>query len=101
MRGVGTRIDAMRPTVVRNAIVPTAPVAMVIVDIVLHDGCVHVGDRRVVPESTAVPAAAYVSVSIVAEPVVNAAVESNDRTPVSLIPTIHTVRESPIPRRPI
>ena len=68
-------------------------------------GVVHVGDidvvhRAVVVERAAVPVAAVVAVTGVAEAVVHAAVIADARTPVAGVPEIQAVAPAPVAGRP-
>src|SRR6202795_1967961 len=67
---------------------------------VVNDGGVHIVDRGVVVIPVAVPTAADVTHADVAETVIDAAVESDVRTPVTGVPTVPSADEPPIAGSP-
>lgn len=72
---------------------------VVVVNVVNH-GLVHVRDGGVVVEGVAAPVAAFVAVAVVAEPVMDSAIEAYVRAPVAVIPVIPAFVEAPVAGRP-
>src|SRR5208282_1968054 len=67
------------------------------VDVNIPDnGCVHVYNSRVVEEGSATPFAAVEAVAAVAESVINAAIKSNLRPPITGIPNVHALVPAPV-----
>src|SRR5215468_3067558 len=71
-----------------------------LVEDVVHDRHVHVGNSGVVEERAAPPVPTDKTDAEVAEPVVDAAVKAYVRTPVTGVPYVQAVRPAPVPRRP-
>ena len=67
---------------------------------VVNDRSIHAHHSGVVREAVSAPFAAHKADAHVAEAIVDAAVKSNVRTPISDMPTVHSADEAPIPRGP-
>ncbi len=94
----GTRIDSAAPAVVAN------PAALIVGDIVVvyiaHIRDVHIRYRAVVVNSAVIPISAIIATAGVSEAVVDTAVVTNMRTPVTRVPMIGAIIEAPPGRRP-
>src|SRR6202035_5262039 len=96
---IGARRDATAATVEADPIDG---------DVVDHRAVVHVGDvgrvdvgdRAVVVELVAAPAAALIALAAIAEAVVDAAVEADVRAPVAAAPHIDAALPAPVSGRP-
>src|ERR1700722_13738998 len=67
---------------------------------IVNYGHIHVIHRAIVEEMIPFPAPAFISFSYIPESVVNSAIETDVRSPVSAVPRIHSAVPSPISRRP-
>jgi hypothetical protein len=67
---------------------------------IVNDRCVHIIHRAVVVKGSVTPIPSRVADPQIAEPVVDATVESDLRTPVAFIPHIHAIAPAPIARSP-
>ena len=67
---------------------------------VVNDGGIHVRDVPVVEVAVAAPVATVKTFTGVAESIVDAAVETDDISPVTRVPNIEAVRKTPIARSP-
>jgi hypothetical protein len=63
-------------------------------------GDIYVGHRPIVEEFTVAPFTALEAFATVSKAVINAAVESDMRTPIAGIPKIHAVVPTPVSRSP-
>lgn len=95
----GTGLHAVRASVVGNAIVAVVVYNGLVINVV-NVRYIHVVDGAVVVELVALPAAAIISVTRIAVAVINAAVESHGRTPISGMPVIYSGRKTPVSRSP-
>ena len=67
---------------------------------VVHDRDVHVVDCAVVIKVAAIPLAADVAAAVIAEPIVDAAVESDGRAPIAGNENVCALLPSPVAGRP-
>ena len=99
----GSNTEATLAAVVADAIFDAAAVGVTIENhgaLVDVSAEVYVGDGAVVVEVVAVPVAAKVAGSDVAEAIVNTAVKSDVEAPVAVVEAITAAVEAPIGRRP-
>jgi hypothetical protein len=68
---------------------------------VTDDGSIHVRDGRIIVECSASPETAHVADTEIAEAVVDSAVETDARAPITLVPYITRERVTPVAWRPI
>jgi len=68
---------------------------------VMDDGAVYVRDGRVVVKGPSIPITTDKAGAVVAVTIVDAAVEADTRSPITLYPNVARRREAPITRRPI
>ena len=93
-----TRLDSTRASVIRHAIDRHIVDGLVINVVDVCD--VYVVNRAVVVEIAPAPLSAVITVARISETVVNAAVESHGRSPISWIPCVEACCKGPITRRP-
>ena len=67
---------------------------------IMYNGGIDPGDSRIVPEMTAIPAAADIPDTAIAETIVDAPIEAYMRAPIAGMPAIYSGRKTPIARRP-
>jgi len=88
LRRIGTRRNAAAPAIEAKAlIVIVADHSSIHVGIVNYDG-IDPGDRGVVLEPIVIPPSADVAIAIIAVPVIDAAIETNDGRPVAVVPYV-------------
>jgi hypothetical protein len=96
--GRGPRIDSAATAVVAN------PSALIVGDTVVVNIAnirnVHIRNRAVVVNSAIIPISAIIATAGVSETVVDTAVVTNMRTPVTRVPMIVAIIEAPPGRRP-
>ncbi len=95
-----TRADSTIPAVVADPIYRDVVVDHRGVVNVMNIRDVHIVHRPVIEKPAAIPASAIVAVAEISIPVIDAAVETNLRSPISLIEKISIAAISPIPGSP-
>src|SRR5215472_8185862 len=95
-----TRLDATIPAVIADVVDGRVIHDHGFVIDVRHVRNAHVGDAAVVVEPSATPFATDKPYSAVAVTVVDAAVETDMRPPISGVPQVETASPSPVARRP-
>src|SRR2546430_1866640 len=88
------RIDSAVTSVVGDTVYGEFVDDRLVVDVNVGD--IHVVHRAVVEEVTVSPISALVATAKVAKPVINAAVESDVRSPITCVPNISALAPSPI-----
>ena len=94
----GTPVNAAGAAVVADAIHRRIGNRRVVY--VVHIGDVHVADRAVIEELSALPASALKAFAKITEAVTDSAVEADVQSPVAFIEGIAVAAPAPIPRRP-
>src|SRR5438552_10743627 len=94
-----TSINSARASVITNTIHRDVVIDdRLVVDVNVRN--VDVVDGAVIVKAVAAPISAFITRSKVAEAIIDAAVESDVRTPVPCVPNVHTSTPTPIAGRP-
>src|SRR5580704_7596863 len=96
----GASGEAARAAVIANTIDRDIVVDHCLVVGVVHHRHVYVGDRAVIDESTSAPISARITHAGVAKTVVDSAIKSDVRAPVSRVPKVYAAAPAPIARSP-